>query len=375
MKGWQILAGIIVTVVLAVYFFSRPEPVTVQLVAIERGTVDQTVANTRAGTVKACLRSRLSLPLGGQIAALHVREGDLVERNQLLMSLWSDDKTAQVAQARAQQLSADKERDSICIAASSDKKESHRQARLVEQKLTSAERADLAEARAQASAAACEAAEARLAQAHAALEVAEAVLEKTHLRAPFAGKVAEVTGEVGEFFTPSPPGVPTPPAIDLLTHDCHYISAPIDEVDASEVQLGMPVRVTLDAFRDLTLNAEIRRIAPYVLDLEKQARTVEVEATLGAIPEGVDLLAGYSVDMEIIVESHPQVLRVPSAYLLEGSAVLVLEAGVIQRRDIKTGLTNWHFTEVTEGLAEGEQIISNIGSAGVDVGAEAVASD
>lgn len=202
------------------------------------------------------------------------------------------------------------------------------------------------------------------------MAAASAVLDQTYLRAPFAGSVAEVTGEVGEFSTPSPPGVATPPAIDLLTDDCHYISAPIDEVDASEIAIGIEVRVTLDAFREQLFPARIRRISPYILDFEKQARTVEVEAELEPLVEGVKLLAGYSADMEIILDRHESVLRIPSELVVDDNYVLVVDDNSeLQRKAITKGLSNWHFTEVQKGLVEGEQIVSNVGSAGVIDGA------
>ena len=180
------------------------------------------------------------------------------------------------------------------------------------------------------------------------------------------------TGEVGEYATPSPPGVMTPPAIDLLTDGCHYISAPIDEVDASEIDVGLPVRVTLDAFRDKIFPAKVRRISPYILDQEKQARTVEVEAELSALPEGIKLLAGYSADMEIILDSGDNALRIPSELVVDETFVLVLDGdGVLQRQAIEKGLANWRYTEVLGGLREGDQIVSNIGSSGVEAGAAA----
>ncbi|WP_461483168.1 efflux RND transporter periplasmic adaptor subunit [Porticoccus sp.] len=204
------------------------------------------------------------------------------------------------------------------------------------------------------------------------VSTASALLEQTFLRAPFDGAVAEVTGEVGEYATPSPPGVMTPPAIDLLTDGCHYISAPIDEVDASEIDVGLPVRVTLDAFRDKIFPAKVRRISPYILDQEKQARTVEVEAELSALPEGIKLLAGYSADMEIILDSGDNALRIPSELVVDETFVLVLDGdGVLQRQAIEKGLANWRYTEVLGGLREGDQIVSNIGSSGVEAGAAA----
>lgn len=352
------------------YYWSRPEPVMVSVVAVERGTVERTVANTRAGTVKACQRSRLSLPIGGQISELYVKEGDRVEAGQLLMALWNEDRAAQLEVTKASELSAKREKQSICISAESDMRESRRLANLAKKNLVSKESADVARSRAEASAAGCEAAKAREVQAQSTVAAASAVLDQTYLRAPFAGSVAEVTGEIGEFSTPSPPGVATPPAIDLLTDDCHYISAPIDEVDASEIAVGIEVRVTLDAFREQLFPARIRRISPYILDFEKQARTVEVEAELESLVEGVKLLAGYSADMEIILDRHENVLRIPSELVVDDSYVLVVDDNSeLQRKAISKGLSNWHFTEVQKGLVEGEQIVSNVGSAGVIDGA------
>lgn len=370
MKKGLISLLVAVTLAALFYYWSRPQPVTVTVTAVERGLVERTVANTRAGTVKACQRSRLSLPIGGQIAELLVKEGDQVKAGQLLMVLWNKDRDAQLNVAKASQLSAQRERQSICIAAQSDLREASRLTNLAKKNLVSKESADLAGSKGEASSASCEAAKAREVQATASISAANAILEQTFLKAPFDGAIAEVTGEVGEYATPSPPGVMTPPAIDLLTDNCHYISAPIDEVDASDIAVGLPVRVTFDAFRDEVFPATLRRISPYILDQEKQARTVEVEADLSALPAGVHLLAGYSADMEIILDSADNALRIPSELVVDDGFVLVVdEDGYLRRRAIRKGLGNWRYTEVLEGLAEGEQIVSNIGSAGVEEGA------
>ncbi len=355
------------------YFWSRPEPVSVSVISVERGLVERTVANTRAGTIKACQRSRLSLPIGGQIAELLVKEGDRVQQGQALMSLWNKDRVAQLEVARASLKSAMSDRKSVCIKADSDRRESRRLRNLAAKKLVSSESADIARAIADASAASCEASQSREVQAQSSVAAAEASLEQTVLAAPFSGSVAEVTGEVGEYSTPSPPGVATPPAIDLLTDDCHYVSAPIDEVDAADIAIGMPVRVSLDAFREEAFSARLRRISPYIIDTEKQARTVEVEAELDDLPEGVKLLAGYSADMEIILESRNDGLRIPSELVVDENAVLVVDGdGYLQRRFIEKGLSNWRYTEVKAGLSEGDRIVSNIGHAGVVEGARVV---
>jgi HlyD family secretion protein len=117
----------------------------------------------------------------------------------------------------------------------------------------------------------------------------------------------------------------------------------------------------------------VRRVAPYVLDAEKQARTVEVEAEIEN-PEKYDLLPGYSADVEIILARRENVLRIPTQAILDGKRVLVLEpgAGVLRSRDIAKGVSNWEFTEVKSGLAAGELVVTSIDREGVADGAAAV---
>lgn len=370
-KNRQRLVWLTLIIVLTGLFwnFSKTKPVVIKMHTVDRGTVELTVANTRSGTVEACQRSRLSLPIGGQIETIHVQEGDEVKQGQPLITLWNADRKAAVELERARLETAARENDATCISSRSDQIESRRIQTLVKKDLASQELADRAAAKAEASNAACSAAGARIRQAEAGLKLAQAGLEQTVLLAPFAGTVAEVSGSLGEFATPSPPGIPMPPAIDLLTHGCHYITAPIDEVDASLVRLGQSARVSMDAFRGREFPAKIRRIAPYVLDLEKQARTVAVEAELDSMPGDVSLLAGYSADLEIVIETRDDVVRIPTELLVEERFVFVIDVNnTLVYREVTTGISNWTYTEIKNGLRAGEQIVKSVGQSGVVAG-------
>jgi HlyD family secretion protein len=194
-------------------------------------------------------------------------------------------------------------------------------------------------------------------------------MQRMVLRAPFAGIVADISGELGEYATPSPPGIPTPPAIDLIDDSCMYVSAPIDEVDASYVKVGQVARITMDAIKGVTFPGKVKRVAPYVLELEKQARTVEVEVVFDKPPTKERLLVGYSADVEIVHAAHQNVLRIPTQALLENNRVLLYGAGgVLEERTVTTGLANWDQTEITSGLKEGDQIVLSLDQAGVKAG-------
>jgi HlyD family secretion protein len=214
----------------------------------------------------------------------------------------------------------------------------------------------------------------KVAEAEARIQAARADTDRTVLRAPFAGIVAEVNGELGEYLTPSPPGIPTLPAVDLIDDSCLYVSAPIDEVDAAQLKIGMTGRITLDAYRGRHFSGKVRRIAPYVLAVEKQARTVEVEVEFDTPGEARHLLVGYSADIEVVITARDGVVRIPTTALMPGDRVLVVgAAGTLEARRIETGLANWEFTEVRTGLASGDRVVTSLEREGVKAGAHAVA--
>jgi len=355
----------------AAWYFTRPEPVRVQLTKVEHGTVEATVSNTRAGTVKACRRAKLAPTAGGQIAHLRVKKGDRVKADQILLELWNDDLQAQARLAEQQLKTTSTRVDEVCTVADLSSKEAGRARQLRERGFISPEGLERAEADAKAKQASCTAARSEIAQSHSRIDVAQAGLRRMVLRAPFDGIVADISGELGEYATPSPPGIPTPPAIDLIDDRCMFVSAPIDEVDAASIKAGQVSRITLDAIKGKSFAGKVKRVAPYVLELEKQARTVEVEVEFIEPPTAENLLIGYSADVEIVHASHEKVLRIPTQTLLEGKRVLLYRTtdGVLEERVVATGLANWEYTEIISGLNEGEQIVMSLDQAGVKAGA------
>lgn len=374
--GWLALLLALAAGGLLLWRFAQQPPVRVAVAAVDEGPVEATVANTRAGSVSACRRAKLATPVGGRIEVLAVREGQRVRRGQLLLRLWNEDLVARERVARESLAAAQSRIAEVCPLADNAAREAERARRLRAQGFVSEERLDRAESEARARAAACDRARAQASEAEARVRAALADTARTVLRAPFDGIVAEVNGEVGEFLTPSPPGIATLPAVDLIDDSCLYVSAPIDEVDAARLAVGMPARITLDAFRGRHFAGRLRRIAPYVTAIEKQARTVEVEVEFVAPGEARHLLVGYSADIEIVVEARARALRVPTPALMPGNRVLVLGAsGRLEERRVETGLANWEYTEVRAGLSAGERIVTSLERAGVAPGARAIAEE
>jgi HlyD family secretion protein len=372
--------GLILAVVLALaaalaWWLARPKPVAVVVATVARGTVESTVANTRAGTVEACQRTKLSTIAGGRIEVLAVKEGDHVHKGQLLMRLWNDDQRAEQAFAQAQLDTSRKRVAEACTIADLARREFQRQDELFKQGFVSTARVDTARSESDARAAGCATAKSDVAQAQARVAVVGSARQRTVLVAPFDGTVAKIVGEVGEYSTPSPPGVAMPPAIDLIDETCLYVKAPMDEVDAPKIHTGQPVRITLDALPGKAFPGKVRRVAPYVTAVEKQARTVEIEAVFDDPKAAGRLLVGYSADVEVILDARRDVLRVPTSALQQGSRVLVLDGDRLVERKLRTGLSNWEHAEALEGLAGGERIVTSLDRAGVKAGALVVVEE
>ena len=368
----RILVSLLILAALAAAFwwFTRPKPISVVAREIDRGKVESSIANTRAGTVEACQRTKLSTIIGGRIEVLNVKEGDRVRKGQLLMKLWNDDQQAQSTLAQTQVITARQRVTEACAQATNAEREAARQTSLREKGFVSSSREESARTEAEARRASCDAAKADVAQFQAKVSATRVDQGRTVLYAPFDGTIAKIVGEVGEYSTPSPPGVQTPPAIDLIDDSCLYIKAPMDEVDAPKITAGQPVRISLDALPKQSFAGTVKRVAPYVSAVEKQARTVDIEATFDKPDEPGKLLVGYSADVEVILAVRDDVVRVPTAALLEGGRVLVAgKDGKLEERKIRTGLANWEFTEVLEGLQAGERVVTSLERVGVKAGA------
>ncbi|OAI11283.1 efflux transporter periplasmic adaptor subunit [Methylomonas koyamae] len=360
-----LLAGI------AFIYARRPPPLEVDTYTLAAGEVRASVSNTRVGTVKACRRAYLAPATGGQVAALHVKEGDKVGQGQVLLEVWNQDLKAQVALQKAQIQTSRASAEQACQLAGGAEREAARMSKLQQRNnVVSEEQVDKSLTGGKSQRAACRAALRTIGVAEAQLAVAEAAVQRTLVRAPFDGTVAEVNAELGEFVTPSPPGIPTLPPIDLLDLSCLTVSAPIDEVDVARIRTGMPACVSLDAFPDKRCSGVVTRVAPYVLEKEKQARTVEVEVTLREPKDLAELLPGYSADIEVLLASKDQALRLPAEAILEGNRVLLVGAdNVLRERSFEAGLTNWNYTEVLSGLQAGDRVVLSLGKEGVAAGA------
>jgi len=368
-KYWILGGAAALAAALGVWRWASAEAIPVEAVRVERGQVEQTATNSRAGTVEARRRAKLSPELGGRVVALPRRAGDRVAAGEVLLELDSALERGERLLRQRQLEAAAAESERACLAGERAARELERNRRLASEELVSADVLDRLQSAAREAEAACASSRAARAAAGAGLELALRAVEKRVLSAPFDAVLAEVSIEVGEWTTPSPPALPVPPVIDLYDPRSLYVSLPMDEVDAARLAPGLPARLTVDSHGGRTFAGRVTRVAPYVLDVEAQNRTVEIEVDLDDAAFAATLLPGTSADVEVILDARQEALRVPAAAVLSGDRVLVVRDGELEERRIAVGLRNWDFVEAESGLAEGELVVISLDRPEIRAGA------
>ena len=190
------------------------------------------------------------------------------------------------------------------------------------------------------------------------------------MTAPFDGVVLDVTTEVGEWVTPSPPGVLIPPVIDVIDPDSLYVSAPLDEADVARVHPGLPVRITMDAFRGQV----VPRHALLRVVLRGNAPGAEPHAHGGGGVHGgrpSSQRASRPLRRRRGDPRCPRRRRAHPHLRASGgeAACLVVRGEKLESVEVKTGLRNWEFTEVTSGLDVNDRVVVSLDRPEVKAGA------
>ncbi len=130
----------------------------------------------------------------------------------------------------------------------------------------------------------------------------------------------------------------------------------VDELDINKLSIGQEATINVDALPDIELSGRIIGIAYEGIttnDITRYTVTLAVDYTEG-------LKGGMSATAIIVTAKKDNVLRVPSEAVTtkNGQSIIqVLADGRLQSRVIKTGLSTDRWTEITDGLQEGEEIV------------------
>ncbi|MDD5510030.1 MAG: HlyD family efflux transporter periplasmic adaptor subunit [Dehalococcoidales bacterium] len=104
-----------------------------------------------------------------------------------------------------------------------------------------------------------------------------------------------------------------------------------------------------------------REQAEEIVKQMQQMEEAGLEQMPTLIPEGLELKEGLNVTVSILIEGASDVLLVPNGAITynrgEAYVQVVSSEGITEERSIQTGISDWQYTEVTDGLSEGEQVV------------------
>ncbi len=209
------------------------------------------------------------------------------------------------------------------------------------------------------------------------LEKARDNLAKAVITAPFAGFITKVNVEGGDEVQKGTI------AVQLADPAKFEAKIMVGEKDIFQVKEGGSATVQIDAMPIIVLVAKVAHISPTATiqsgvvnyEVKVEAEAPQSGAISGQVQspqsftnrqagqstgQTTQLREGLSVTVNIIIAESKNVLMVPNGAITRTGRnvqVQVMKNGVSETRSIKTGISNWQYTEVTEGLTEGEQVV------------------
>src|SRR5437867_9863284 len=122
----------------AVYKMVRPDPIPVTVYRLTRGTVEETVTNSKAGTVKARRRAKISPEIGGRVESIAFRAGAQVRQGDVLLRIYASDLKASLALAEQDLATSRAAAREACLAADLAKRDLKRTLDLKDERTVSA---------------------------------------------------------------------------------------------------------------------------------------------------------------------------------------------------------------------------------------------
>lgn len=368
-----VVAALCVAVVFGMQQWRGPvlPGLTVELMPLELRIV-------ASGEVRYQSLARIGSEMTGTVLARHVREGDRVNKGDLLIELNPDELQARFDQAKTllQQLrEVSRPQAQAALAEARDNlRQASREARrretlavrgvIAAEQLEQAQRIELnaktALTRAQlvADSLAAGSTEEQLLQQR--IVSAEAELAKTRIYAPFAGRVQTRNVEPGDLVQPSKVLLEIARSDGLdpdgVASDGLEVVVALDEKNFAPLKLQQPVQLIADAWPEQTVPGVVSFIAPAV---DSSRGTIDVH--ISVLSDDSNFLQGMTVSANIIAAERERTLVLPNDYLLIGSAgqpqVLRWQDGVVRSLDVQLGLRNMTHSEILSGLAEGDVVV------------------
>lgn len=303
---------------------NEPSETRTPIAAVELSRRDLSRQLSTSAAVEPRVRIRLAARTTGTIDSVEVEEGDRVREGDLLAQLDMSEALAELDRARAMEAQAE------AVYA--------RQAELLESRLTSHSEYD---------------------QARTDLSVATSVRRLWETRIAFGRMTAPRDAVIVErFIEPGEAIENNDVAFELAAMDELVLRIGVSELDVVHLEVGQTVPVHLDAMPDTPRDGTIRRISPTA---ERSSRLITVEILLPPDAHERNIRPGFLGRINIPIDERPDVLAVPAAAIGEddeGTYVYVVKDDRLKRRAIVVGATRGQWTEVSEGLEDGEIVLA-----------------
>jgi HlyD family secretion protein len=363
------------------------------------GRKDLTATVTASGEIRPKRYVNVSSDVPGRITQVMVKEGDTVRAGQSLCRIDATRFAATTRQSEAglQAARADLKRTEADLAAARFAFERAR--RMQAEQLVSEQDFDRADADFKMKQALVEAQKRRIAQLEAALESDQDSLQKTTVASPMDGVITALLKEEGETVIGAQSFQPT---IIMTVADLSVMEVEVlaDETDIASLKLGLTANVRVDALPDIKIKGEVTEIGASAIvrgstgttgsTSGNQAKDFRVTVTLKDPPRS--LRPGLNATADITTAQKSQILAVPIQAVVvravdkEGKVVdpggspgsgaaqpsgedvkpkgeekeglFVVSGGQVSFRPVKTGILGESEIELTEGVKEGEEIVT-----------------
>jgi len=191
--------------------------------------------------------------------------------------------------------------------------------------------------------------EAQVRQAKAALDMAKYQLKNTQITAPISGKVTSIAVSSGEMVAPSVP------LLSIIDVSRIFVKVGISEKDISKIKEGQKVSLEIDAFPEEKFRGEV---VSKGVAVDQMSKALEVKIEI--LQSEVDIPIGVFARGDILVKTNQNVLIVPSSALTRkkgGIYVYVIEEGIARQKEVVLGIIQDERVEILDGLSEEEEIV------------------
>ncbi len=326
-----------------------------------------------SGTLTFREQVQLRSEVIGQVTDLHVEEADEVLKGDPVITLDPKTYQAQVdqaeAQVRIQQIAIERQRLLISTLADRfDRQKAMFARNLVDEDSYESLKSELALARVD-----LRSLQESLAQVRAALDQSEELHSKTRITSPIDGVVIQIDIKVGETVIAGTTNIPGSTMMVIADPSETLTEVRVDEADIAQVREGQNADVFTAAYPDTPLSGTIQSIASVARQTPGQASLSFLVKILMDKQDSMKIRPGMSVRADIYTESSDEALAIPVQAVLfdeetdeddegegeeEQTYVFVMQDGKAIRKDVEVGISSDSDQEITDGLEEGELVIS-----------------